>query len=135
MILTLIILALAILPPAERTGLTSDEVDAIELNHVFDNEGKLILDQLIFHEQTDSSFRIRAWRLHKGQQVSRHPSGDYVLLWHDGTVLREVRAKLFRESWSQHDPELRERSVYPKDMRRELTTRRDEPDELDLILP
>jgi len=134
-VLLALLATFAAIPLDTRTGLTCDEVDSIELSHVYDNEGNLILDQCIFHERTEAGFRIRAWRLDKGAKIQRHPSGDYMLLWHDGQVLREVRSKLFRESWSQHDPELRERSTFPKDLRRELTTRRDEPDELDLILP
>lgn len=131
-----ILLLLCILPPTEQTGVVSESVDQIHLNHVYDESAKPILDQWIFHDATDAGWQIRAWRLDKGAQIQRHPSGDYMLLWHDGDVLREVRAKLFKETWTQHDPEMRERSIYPADERRELMkTRRCEPHDLDLIFP
>ena len=37
-------------------------------------------------------------------------------------AIREVRAKSLRETFYQFDPELAARDVYPKEMRRDLTT-------------
>ena len=54
------------------------------------------------------------------------PRGDYVLLWHDGELLREVRAAAWRESWTQFDPEMHDRDRFPKSARRGLTL--DSPD-------
>lgn len=134
--MTLALLLIAILPPTEQTGVVTDSVAVIELNKVYDDSAKPILDQWIFHERTDSGFRIRAWRLDRGTTIQRHPSGDYMLMWHDGNTLRQVRARVYRETHTQYDVELRERSIYAKDQRAELSKPRDEkPDELDLIFP
>ena len=37
-----------------------------------------------------------------------------------GEVLRTVTAKSFRETWTQHDPELAERDYLPKERRRDF---------------
>jgi hypothetical protein len=66
---------------------------------------------------------VRAWRLLKSPAQIPHKNfntGEYETLWHDGDVTRRVRGKSFRESWTQHDPELRERDYLPKDKRGEL---------------
>jgi hypothetical protein len=47
--------------------------------------------------------------------------GCYIATWHDGLTLRQVRAASIRETWTQYDPELIERSVLPKEHRRELS--------------
>ncbi len=44
------------------------------------------------------------------------------MIWNDGEILRHIRAASFRETWTQHDPELLEREYLPKEERRELKT-------------
>ena len=54
----------------------------------------------------------RDWRL-----------GGYVAVWHDpleGNVLRKMHAANLRETWTQYDPEIVERSFLKKDKRRKL---------------
>jgi hypothetical protein len=80
---------------------------------------------VIFYEWSPEAGRhqVRAWRLLKN--ASQRPrkdfaSGDYVAVWHDGDVLREVRSPATRETWTQYDPELVEREFLPKERRAEL---------------
>lgn len=102
-----------------------EKVDLIEVNHFYDEQGKLVLDQLIFYDwsPTDGRFQVRAWRLlKKPTQVPRKDSrtGEYTSLWNDGAVLRKVSASQCRETWTQYDPEFTEREFLPKDKRRDL---------------
>jgi len=102
-----------------------DQVDLIEVNHYHDEHGKLVFDQIIFYDWSphDSRYHVRAWRLLKRPaQLPRRNwrDGGFTAVWRDGEVLRMVRAKAVRETWTQHDPELVERNYLPKDQRREL---------------
>ena len=102
-----------------------DQVDLIEVNHFYDEFGNRILDQVIFYDWSgpDSRFHVRDWRLLKnpGQWPVRDwRSGTYRCIWYDGGVLREVEGKDFRETWTQHDPEVTNRKYLPRSCRRAL---------------
>lgn len=108
---------------------TVDQVEVIEFNHFYDEQGRHVFDQLIFYDWSprENRYQIRDWRLIK--TVSQAPYHDvkrgfYVATWHDGLTLRQVRAASVRETWTQYDPELIERAVLPKEQRRELSDAR-----------
>lgn len=44
--------------------------------------------------------------------------------FYDGDRLREVRATAYRETWTQHDPELDDRAEFPAHWRSGLTGER-----------
>jgi hypothetical protein len=116
--------AVAEIPPRE---VARETVDLIEVNHFYDQEGRLVFDQVIFYDwsKDDARYMVRAWRLVKEpSQVPKRDwqAGGYTTLWHDGDLLRRVDATSFRESWTQYDPELVEREYLPREYRRELTT-------------
>ncbi len=88
-------------------------VDLIELNHYYDSQGKHQFDQVIFYEWAPDyrRFHVIAWSLVEGD-LKRLPirlpgSGLASLAWfdRDSQVHREVQARLYRETWSQSDPE------------------------------
>ena len=94
-------------------GKVSERVDLIELNHFYDDTGCHSFDQVIFYEWSHdySRFHVIAWCLIENDPA-RKPRrdagrGDYYVSWHDrdANVQREVRSPLFRETWSQVDPE------------------------------
>ena len=121
-----VMLASLCLNPVEDVAV--DRVDLIELNHFYDEQGKQVFDQIIFYDwsATRGRYNVLAWRLlkHSSQLPVRDWStGDFVTVWQDNAVLREVRAETMRESWTQYDPELIERSFLPKEQRRELRKR------------
>lgn len=99
-------------------------VDLVEVNHFHDSEhGARVFAQQIFYEWVNDHYEVRAWRLIKsGDQWPQRDweRGGYRALWKDGDVWREVRAKAFRETWTQYDPELIERENLPKENRKEL---------------
>ena len=103
----------------------SDQVDLIEINHFHDEQGRHVFDQIIFYDWSARKGRylVQAWRqLKDPAQMPRKNwgRGDFVALWRDEGVLREVRATTFRESWTQYDPEVVDRRFLPKTQRREL---------------
>jgi hypothetical protein len=116
-------LLLAILPSPPVAAV--DRCDLVELNHFYDEMGRLVFDQVIFYDWSDDEarFNVRAWRL--GKHPSQLPfrdweSGGYRVTWLDGDRLRDVFSAHYRETWTQYDPELEEREHLPKDRRREL---------------
>lgn len=120
-----VLVAAAALGLSPNTDVAHDVVDLIEVNHFYDEHGRLVFDQVIFYDWCGAQcrYQVRAWRLLKKPSQVPHrnfATGEYETIWHDGDVLRRVRGKSFRESWTQYDPELREREHLPKDRRREL---------------
>ncbi len=111
------------LSPAEDVA--REQVDLMEVNHFYDEQGRLVFDQVIFYDWAPehSRYMVRAWRLvKKPAQLPERDwvGGGYQAVWQDGEVLRRVRAESMRESWTQYDPELIEREYLPKEHRREL---------------
>lgn len=117
-----IVVSLGIAP---REDVARETVDLIEVNHFYDEHGRLVFDQVIFYDwsQDDARYMVRAWRLVKNPaQLPQRDwkGGGYEAVWQDGELLRHVRAKSIRESWTQYDPELVERDFLPKERRKEL---------------
>lgn len=102
------------------------EVDLIELNHLIDDHGRHVFDQLVFYEwsRTRSSYRVIAWRMVKrpGQLPVRSwsPAG-YQCVWQDDQVLRQVWSPAYRETWTQKDPERHNRQFFSEALRPELS--------------
>jgi hypothetical protein len=102
-----------------------ERVDLIEVNHFFDEQGRLVFDQVIFYDWSGdhSRYMVRDWRLVKSaSQLPQRDwhSGGYLAVWQDGEVMRRVGSEAMRETWTQYDPELVEREYLPKDERRKL---------------
>lgn len=116
---------LAALAYSPSEDIVRDHVDLVEVNHYFDEYGRHVFDQTIYYDwcPVQCRYNVRAWRLVKSQSQLPHrdwESGGYVATWHDGSILRKIRADSLRESWTQYDPELIEQEYLPKDKRREL---------------
>ncbi len=129
MLLAPMLLAVATAGLLPSDDVAVDQVDMVEVNHYYDDQARHVFDQLIFYDWSESAnrFQARAWRLLKSsaQLPSRNwTSGGYDVIWHDGEVTRKVQARAMRETWTQHDPEMRERSYLPKEQRRRLYTPR-----------
>lgn len=118
-------LALSSFAISPREDVATERVDLIEVNHFYDEQGRLVFDQLLFYDwsHNDGRYQLRAWRMVKNNSQLPHrnwQTGDYVATWQDGDVLRKISAPTTRESWTQYDPELTEREFLPKEKRREL---------------
>src|SRR4051812_20686862 len=95
-------------------------VDLIELNHFYDEHGKLVFDQVIFYDWSwiENRYNVRAWRLVKNpNQLPQQDleNGGYRAFWQDGEYMRYISSKEIRETWTQYDPELIEREYLPKE--------------------
>jgi len=120
-------LAAFTLSPADEV--TVDEVDLVELNHFYDDQGRLVFDQVIYYDWSPihSRYQVRDWRLLKSStQIPLRDwrGGGYVSEWEDfkqRNGMRRVKAKSLRETWTQHDPELVEREFLAQEKRAELT--------------
>lgn len=115
------------LSPAEE--ITVDQVDLIEVNHFYDDQARLVFDQIIYYDWSSehNRYQVRDWRLIKSESqipLRDWRSGGYVSEWQDfkqRNGLRRVKAKSLRETWTQYDPELVEREFLAQDKRSELT--------------
>ncbi len=111
--LSLPMLLFAAGPSPNSRGELKERVDLIELNHFYDDLGRHAFDQVIFYEWSPDfrRFHVIAWSLVEGdlqRLPSRVPgSDDTRVQWfdRDARVNRQVQAKLYRETWSQQDPE------------------------------
>lgn len=98
-----------------------ESVDVVELNHFYDGDGKPVLDQLLFYRWNGSRHELIDWRSVKSPACLpvRHGS-RWECFWQDGHRWRRIRCASYRESWTQHDPELADREIMPYDSRQKL---------------
>ena len=90
-------------------------VDLIELNHFYDQLGRPVYDQVIFYERAPETgrFQVRAWCLVEDREsLNRRPVKNYETQLYqvdwfdtDQRFLRKITSRLYRESWTQIDPE------------------------------
>jgi hypothetical protein len=115
MVSTFVLVALMAFPadPGRAARAVTETVDLIELNHFYDDLGRHAYDQVIFYEWSPDyrRFHVIAWCLVEND-LSRMPTrnpgnGEYVVRWYDrdAKTPREVHSPLYRETWSQVDPE------------------------------
>lgn len=103
----------------------TDACDLIEVNHYFDENGALLLNQILFWEwdSREARYQVRSWRLVK--RPSMYPQAcaeGFETTWREGPMQVRVTAPKFRETWTQYDPELIERKHLAHEERRELFT-------------
>ena len=119
-------LILAVVPLPD--GTLAESCDLIELNHFYDEQGRLVFDQTIFYDwghPVEGRYNVRAWRLVKHPSQLPYPAYGggpkmYLALWLDGERNRLIYSPEYRETWTQWDVELVEREKLPKEFRREL---------------
>jgi hypothetical protein len=112
------------LQPNEEVAL-EETVDLIEVNHFYDDEARLVFDQAIFYDWScySNRYQVKAWRLLKDRSqipTYNYQTGLYECIWMDGKLLRRIKCKIVRESWTQEDPEIQERLLLPKEYRKGL---------------
>ena len=117
-----VVAAVSLMP---RTPTLRDDVQVIELNHVYNADGQHLFSQLIFWDKQTGprSEHVVAWRLWKPSQpqpLRDVRQGGCRLLFRDGAHLRLVRGQHFRQTWTQYDPEIEDRRYLSQYRRREL---------------
>jgi hypothetical protein len=86
----------------------------IELNHHYTPKGEPAFDQIIFwgRNPADGKYNVRSWCLADGcypitvDGITRFENKDY-----------QVHSRLFRESWTQKDPESVNKLSWPESKR------------------
>src|SRR5262245_9729754 len=125
---TTIAICLATLAYHPSPDVHQETVDLAEINHFHDDQGRPVFDQILFYEWSadQKRYQVRDWRLLKSTAQIPLPSardGVSISVWNDfkaRDTLREIRAKVVRETWTQYDPELVEREFLPESKRRKL---------------
>lgn len=124
-----IFLALALVLTIDHDSLIYDNVDVVEINHCYGGDGEKRFTQTIFWEwrnlYPEGDYIVVDWRIVK-DQPQPHPrkdysKGGYTLIWNDQGTWRRVRSVSMRETWTQYDPELDNRQIFPTAKRRGLT--------------
>lgn len=90
-----------------------ESVELIEVNKVFDYDGREHLTQTIFWGREG----VLAWRMNSDGRLN--PVGK-VLYFMDAGIVRCITARTVAESFTQHDVELSARAILPREERREL---------------
>jgi hypothetical protein len=104
------------------------KVDAVEINHYHDAKGEYVFSQLILRRwlrlAAGSGHRVEDWRLIKSDRhltiTSKH--GRKQIMFTEDGILRVLEVSRIRETWTQIDPELVDREIYPQDQRRSYLT-------------
>lgn len=116
-----------------------ENVDLIELNHFYDIKGSHVYDQVIFYESDPATgkFFVRAWCLaedsysKENNWENRRPIRNYTndlyeVYWNDTSsskvVRRKITSRLYRESWTQTDPERTNKKLLDEKLRISLIT-------------
>lgn len=119
-----VILLFCLLP---RDDVTRDSVDLVEVNHFYDEQGRLIFDQILFYEWSSKNARFQIldkFRLVKFKDnypCWDHDANRWVSHFIEMDRHRKVYARFQKETWTQYDPELLEREILPSEKRRPLT--------------
>ncbi len=114
--------------PTDGNPTLRESVDLIELNHFYDDLGRHTYDQVIFYEWSVeySRYHVIAWCLVEDDQSRLPvllPGGRQVQVrWYDRDVkrYRDVRSPLFRETWTQTDPERENKKLLEEKYRSSL---------------
>ena len=123
-------LLLAVIP---HSDVLTDCVDVLELNHFYDGNGKRCFSQWIAWDWNSLRSRhdVVAWTMTCNcnvkatdeklrAMVAPTKEGLRLRFSHVG-VEREITAGQFRETHTQHDPEMEQRNILPVERRRGLS--------------
>ncbi len=116
--------------PVNWTQPVRESIDCMELNHKFDDKGQHTFSQLIVWERRpeNGKYAVRDWVLLDSREslsgfpVRNAKTGMYESSFVKNGVYYELRSRIFRESYTQKDPELENAKVWPKHLRKPLGT-------------
>ena len=125
MVSLLLVLAVCAAPGGTADNAARDHVDVIEINHYIDERGDPLVGQVLFFawSDRDNRYNLRAWRFLSsvGDKLPMPtPDGGCVLRFSDKGVPREVYAKIWRQTWTRYDREVREQTHVAREQRPEL---------------
>lgn len=95
-----------------------DRCDRLEINHVYDCNGRHSFTQAIFWDwYSDGTLHVSAWSI-----LGKHRLERGRIVFYQRQTLRVVEFSTWCESWTQGDPELRDRQLLPVERRRGFAT-------------
>ena len=119
----------------ETNSSVHETVDLIELNHFHDEQGRPVYDQVIFYDWSASQaeYHVRAWCLVEPKEIlSRRPihshhNDRHHVRWFDNdqSIHRHISSSLYRETWTQTDPERANKKILDERNRTALYKRPD----------
>lgn len=91
-------------------------VDVIELNHCYFGDTEA-LTQVIFWDWSPDyrRYHCQGWAYYRGSHITLRNGGAVAKV--NGA---SIRARIFRETFTDHDPERKNRDVFPEVFRRRL---------------
>lgn len=94
-------------------------IEILELNHLYDHKAKHVLDQYIFwgYYPAKDAIHVLDYRLVKSKKIV--PNGN-VLILTDKIRVHKIYFKIFKETWTQTDPEVFDRQFVSIWKRKEL---------------
>lgn len=116
----LIFLLLSILP--QPSGCIDVECSYVEVNHFYDNDGKKVFSQLILWNDGQFGPQVIDYKmLSRGRfsneddfKIVDYTDRNPLLIVEHSSLIFRVRCGSIQETWTQFDPELVNREVYPK---------------------
>lgn len=99
--------------------------DVVEFNHYYDKDGQLIFDQLIFYRWDGERFELIDCRTiresgYYHNAIKSFTSSNNSILFISNDKLYKVRFGEFRETWTQEDPDVKDREKYQFEARKGL---------------
>jgi hypothetical protein len=97
--------------------------DVQHVNHTYDEDGEHVFTQIMYQDWRGGEYLVEDWRMDK--HPSQHPVYSnqrrrWEAVWFDGVLLRKTVSTAYRESWTQHDPEVENRKIHPVECRSKL---------------
>lgn len=104
-----------------------DQVDLIEINKVYNIEGKVTLSQAIYYNwsENDGRHQVVDWRFVKSEDcliIKDWNTDRHKQIFKDGKYIRKIISKRFIKSESIKDPEAEERNYLPTIERKRLSS-------------
>ncbi len=122
----LLVLVAILSSPVRLESDASEYVDCLELNHFYGAKGEHVFDQVIFYaiDPATRKLQVRGWCIVEDRDVlNRRPvksaGGIYRVDWIEtnNRVNRTITSRMYRESWTQIDPERENKTVLPEGLR------------------
>ncbi len=103
-------------------GTNHEEVDLIELNHKLSESGAHQFDQVILWKWSPDyrRFNVQHWFIPRDPSEYPAKAGELYQcfgFYHDQKRIL-IRSKMFRETWTTHDPERENTRLFPTELRR-----------------
>lgn len=122
-----------------KSNVLEENTSLIELNHQYNLDGTPLFDQIIFWEKLPETgkYRIRAWTMadydkkEKRFALNINDSDHIYTVTYfdtDERVNRKIISRLFRESFTQKDPEREDKLLYDERTRVGLRKKNPIPD-------